>query len=163
PTRTRPDPARAWASRRGREGLSRGAHHMAGRAVGTRRADDARVEPWRPSAGRAACRSRGNGNGRRRPGRSMVDLLAGRLPDVSGDPGEPAGDRPMRSRRLVAGGVAALMSVALPAGAVAQQQPTPTFRAGADVVTVEASVWHDKRPLTGLKPADFELLDNGVP
>jgi VWFA-related protein len=37
------------------------------------------------------------------------------------------------------------------------------FRAGADVVTVDAAVQRDRRPVTGLKPADFELLDNGVP
>jgi len=44
-----------------------------------------------------------------------------------------------------------------------QQEPRATFRAGADVVAVEASVRKDKRPVTGLKPGDFELLDNGVP
>jgi VWFA-related protein len=43
------------------------------------------------------------------------------------------------------------------------QQPSPVFRAGADVVTVDAAVQRDRRPVTGLKPADFELLDNGVP
>jgi VWFA-related protein len=37
------------------------------------------------------------------------------------------------------------------------------FRAGADVVSVEASVRRDRRAVTGLKAADFELLDNGVP
>ena len=61
-------------------------------------------------------------------------------------------------------GLAATMSAAMSAGAVPQQQePRPTFRAGADVVSVEASVWRDKRPVTGLKTSDFELLDNGVP
>ena len=55
------------------------------------------------------------------------------------------------------------MSAAMPAGAASQQEPRATFRAGADVVAVEASVWRDKRPVTGLKPGDFELLDNGVP
>ena len=39
----------------------------------------------------------------------------------------------------------------------------PVFRAGADVVTVDASVQHDRRTVTGLKASDFELLDNGVP
>src|SRR5919112_32731 len=39
----------------------------------------------------------------------------------------------------------------------------PVFRTGADVVSVDASVQRDRRPLTGLTAADFELLDNGVP
>ena len=43
------------------------------------------------------------------------------------------------------------------------QEPAPIFRAGADAVTVDASVQRDRRPVTGLKAADFELLDNGVP
>jgi Ca-activated chloride channel family protein len=41
-------------------------------------------------------------------------------------------------------------------------QPPALFRAGADIVGVDASVQQDRRPLTGLKPADFELFDNGV-
>ncbi len=43
------------------------------------------------------------------------------------------------------------------------QDPVPVFRAGADAVSVDASVRRDRRAVTGLKPADFELLDNGVP
>jgi VWFA-related protein len=43
------------------------------------------------------------------------------------------------------------------------QDPVPVFRAGADVVSVDASVRRDRRAVTGLKAADFELLDNGVP
>ena len=43
------------------------------------------------------------------------------------------------------------------------QDPAPVFRASADVVTVEAAVRRDRRPVTGLTAADFELLDNGVP
>jgi len=46
--------------------------------------------------------------------------------------------------------------------AVSQQEPAATFRAGADVVSVEASVRRDKRPVAGLKIVDFQLLDNGV-
>ncbi len=42
------------------------------------------------------------------------------------------------------------------------QDPVPIFRAGADVVSVDASVRRDRRAVTGLKAADFELLDNGV-
>jgi VWFA-related protein len=55
------------------------------------------------------------------------------------------------------------MWVEIPAGTVSQQEPSATFRTGADVVAVEASVRRDKRPVTGLKTSDFELLDNGVP
>jgi VWFA-related protein len=43
------------------------------------------------------------------------------------------------------------------------QDPAPVFRAGADLVSVEASVRRDRRPVMGLTAADFELLDNGVP
>jgi VWFA-related protein len=43
------------------------------------------------------------------------------------------------------------------------QEPAAVFRASADAVSVEASVRRDRRPVTGLKAADFELLDNGVP
>jgi len=61
--------------------------------------------------------------------------------------------------------VAALASIAI-VGLSAQQPaapPAPMFRAGADAVSVDASVQRDRRPVTGLKSADFELLDNGVP
>ena len=44
-----------------------------------------------------------------------------------------------------------------------QDQPPPVFRASADVVSVDAAVQRDRRPVIGLKPADFEILDNGVP
>jgi VWFA-related protein len=43
------------------------------------------------------------------------------------------------------------------------QDPPPVFRASADVVSVEASVRRDRRPVMGLGAADFEILDNGVP
>jgi Ca-activated chloride channel family protein len=43
------------------------------------------------------------------------------------------------------------------------QDRAGVFRAGADVVTVDASVQNDRRIVTGLKASDFELLDNGVP
>jgi VWFA-related protein len=45
----------------------------------------------------------------------------------------------------------------------AGQDPRPTFRAAADVVGVDVSVRQDRRPVTGLKAEDFEILDNGVP
>jgi VWFA-related protein len=53
----------------------------------------------------------------------------------------------------------ALAATALPARA---QDPAPVFRAGTDVVTVEASVRRDRRAVVGLKASDFEVLDNGV-
>jgi VWFA-related protein len=59
--------------------------------------------------------------------------------------------------------LAAAMFPASPSTAIPQQEPAPTFRAGADVVSVEASVRREKRPVTGLKITDFQLLDNGVP
>jgi len=43
------------------------------------------------------------------------------------------------------------------------QDPAPVFRASADVVSVEASVRRERRPVVGLTAADFTLLDNGVP
>jgi Ca-activated chloride channel family protein len=69
----------------------------------------------------------------------------------------------MRCEPILVLGLAAAMVAEMPAGAVSQQEPRATFRTGADVVAVEASVQRDKRPVTGLKTSDFELLDNGVP
>jgi VWFA-related protein len=43
------------------------------------------------------------------------------------------------------------------------QEPAPVFRASADVVSVEASVRRERRPVVGLTAADFTVLDNGVP
>lgn len=60
-------------------------------------------------------------------------------------------------------GLAVTTVAGMPARIAAQQEPKPTFRTSADVITVEASVRRDKRPVTGLKTSDFELLDNGVP
>lgn len=59
--------------------------------------------------------------------------------------------------------LAVAIVAATPSLAVSQQQPAPTFRAGADIVSVEAAVRREKRPVAGLKIADFQLLDNGVP
>lgn len=44
----------------------------------------------------------------------------------------------------------------------ALQDTPPAFRARVDAVRVDALVTRDARPLAGLTPADFELLDNGV-
>jgi VWFA-related protein len=69
----------------------------------------------------------------------------------------------MRRQPLLVVGLAASILAAIPAGAVPQQEPRATFRAGVDAVAVEASVRRGNRPVTGLKIADFQLLDNGVP
>ena len=59
--------------------------------------------------------------------------------------------------------VTTALFAATPSAATPQQEPAATFRAGADVVSVEAAVRREKRPVTGLKVGDFQLLDNGVP
>jgi Ca-activated chloride channel homolog len=65
--------------------------------------------------------------------------------------------------------LATVVLTATPAGhggaqqAPAAQQPAAVFRTAADVVSVDASVQRERRPVTGLTAADFELLDNGVP
>jgi VWFA-related protein len=56
-----------------------------------------------------------------------------------------------------------LMATSLFGQAAQPPQPPTVFRASADVVSVDAAVQRDRRPVTGLKSADFELLDNGVP
>jgi Ca-activated chloride channel family protein len=59
--------------------------------------------------------------------------------------------------------IAASVLAARPVGSQAPQQDQPAlFRAGADVVRVDASVQENRRPVTGLRATDFELLDNGV-
>ena len=70
----------------------------------------------------------------------------------------------------VASGVLPLViaAIVLAGPPAAGEAPSPSqaaavFRAGADAVTVDASVQRDGRPITGLNAADFELLDNGVP
>jgi VWFA-related protein len=68
----------------------------------------------------------------------------------------------MKRQPTVIAVVAAALSASIHSAAQ-QQEPAATFRAGADVVSVEASVRREKRPVTGLKIGDFQLLDNGVP
>ena len=57
--------------------------------------------------------------------------------------------------------VAVVLSAA--ASLSGQQQTPPTFRAGADAVTIEVSVRDRAKPVTGLQAADFLVNDNGVP
>ena len=73
------------------------------------------------------------------------------------------------SRSMLRPGAAALLAMVLawPLAAQTQppappQEPSAVFRAGADAVSVDASVLRDKKSVVGLKPADFEVLDNGV-
>ena len=74
----------------------------------------------------------------------------------------------MRATRSIAALLLATTAlIASPSGqtpppAPQQQPPATVFRTGADVVTVDASVQRERRPVTGLTAADFELLDNGV-
>jgi VWFA-related protein len=43
-------------------------------------------------------------------------------------------------------------------------QPAPQFRAGVELVRLDVSVLdRDRRPVRGLTPADFTILENGVP
>jgi VWFA-related protein len=73
----------------------------------------------------------------------------------------------MRRQQILAAAALAASVLTAPIGAAETpalpQQQAPVFRAGADVVSVEASVRRNRRAVTGLKAADFELLDNGVP
>ena len=69
----------------------------------------------------------------------------------------------MRRHARFLAALAVAVIAATPSKAVSQQPPAPTFRAGADAVSVDASVRREKRPVAGLKISDFQLLDNGVP
>jgi VWFA-related protein len=66
------------------------------------------------------------------------------------------------SLAVAAAGLAAAPLGGSQTTAAPAQDPAPVFRAGADIVTVEASVRRDRRAVVGLTAADFELLDNGV-
>lgn len=72
-----------------------------------------------------------------------------------------------RSRAAIAAALAlasaALMAPGAGAGRGPGQDPPPTFRSGADAVTVDVSVRERSgRPVTGLTAADFQVFDNGV-
>ena len=97
-----------------------------------------------------------------------MDLLAGRLPVVPSDARSACAisgdDAPHQRPRAGIALTASVLTTALGAHSAAppSQEQAPVFRAGADVVSVEASVRRDRRAVIGLKSADFELLDNGV-
>jgi Ca-activated chloride channel family protein len=64
---------------------------------------------------------------------------------------------------LAVGLAAAVLGSNVQSNVRAQAPAPPTFRAGADSVTVDVSVRQRGRPVTGLTAADFELIDNGAP
>ena len=68
-----------------------------------------------------------------------------------------------RTRCFIALGLLCALWPARPAG----QQPgaqAPTFRGGVDLVHLDVSVLdRDRRPVRGLTPADFTILENGPP
>ena len=92
--------------------------------------------------------------------------LARRPAPLSGGHCGAAGDGAMMPRLLFLTVLAIALAVPTTHGAVAQttaaQEPQRTFRATADVVSVEVSVRRDKRTVVGLVAADFNVLDNGV-
>ena len=64
-------------------------------------------------------------------------------------------------RRLTCSAAIALGTACHTFGATALAQP-PTFSAKVEVVRVDVLVTEFGRPIVGLRPSDFELLDNGV-
>jgi len=64
-------------------------------------------------------------------------------------------------RRAVS--VAMIAAVFISSPWLAAQDQRPVFRGTAEGVRVDVSVQQRTRPVTGLKAADFELLDNNVP
>src|SRR5438045_2994964 len=48
-------------------------------------------------------------------------------------------------------------------GAAAAAQQSPAFSSKIEVVRVDALVTDNGKPVLGLGPADFEVVDNGVP
>src|SRR5262245_6380355 len=67
----------------------------------------------------------------------------------------------MRKRRLMC---LLLAASAAGAAAVAQQLPTPSFKASVQLVRIDVTVLDDKRqPVRGLKASDFTVLEDGQP
>jgi VWFA-related protein len=67
------------------------------------------------------------------------------------------------TRLLTAVGLVCLLALARPAGQQTGAQ-APTFRGGVDLVHLDVSVLdRDRRPVRGLTPADFTILENGQP
>jgi VWFA-related protein len=66
----------------------------------------------------------------------------------------------MTPRIVLGATVAALLATSWPS---AQEPQRPVFAARRDAVRLDVSVTDRGKPITGLKPADFTILDNGVP
>jgi VWFA-related protein len=60
-------------------------------------------------------------------------------------------------------GRSAVFGVALLSTALSGQTQTPVFSTKVEVVRVDVLVIDGGRPVLGLRPADFDVLDNGVP
>ena len=54
------------------------------------------------------------------------------------------------------------LALALPGSRPPATAQTQTFRSQVEVVRVDVLVTENGRPVTGLRPSDFEVLDNGV-
>lgn len=65
-----------------------------------------------------------------------------------------------RARTIAGSFTAATLALCLTLSA---QDSPPAFRASADSVSVDVSVRQRGRPVAGLTPSDFEILDRGVP
>ena len=58
---------------------------------------------------------------------------------------------------------AAVAAAVLAAVSVLSGQQAPTFTSRVEAVRVDVLVTERGQPVRGLKPADFEVIDNGVP
>lgn len=59
--------------------------------------------------------------------------------------------------------LAALIATTVVAGAITGSAQSPLFTSRVDGVRVDVLVTERGRPIAGLRPADFDVLDNGVP
>ncbi len=71
--------------------------------------------------------------------------------------------RRARARRRLSGARAWLALAVLVAASIRIAAQNPTFSAATDVVRVDVLVTDGTRPISGLQPGDFVVLDNGVP
>jgi VWFA-related protein len=69
----------------------------------------------------------------------------------------------VHARIVIIAVVVAAITIGARPSAHPQSSQTPMFRATTDIVRVDVSVTRDRRPVTGLRAADFVVKDNGVP